>query len=435
MTLTLAGLLRDLPAGPIGGFSAPVIHGKTVDGKMCTLCETFESQIQLRSGGKSTSSFYYHKLLIGNELIDPKTTRFESAMIELLDLGGWLHRDPFSDKHKTDKSGLTTIQTTYSMPKRLSFVVKSIDANFRFEPSVSWPMEYQRRTIQHRDVMRIKPKSKQTLEWYLDVIFKFRMLLSLLVGQPVNITAMRFCTKPRRIASLGSKPYRDYIDLCLNQVGTKRKKALLPPEIPFPYSVLRSDFRTVINTWFKNAAKLRTTYGLHFGTQVNEGVPTEYKLLASLQALEAYHRSKGKNYYVSKKKYEATKNKLIGAIPSGLAKDFHMALKTRIGFGNEYSLRKRLTLTFRSVPEEVRKMIVCGDARFIKRVVATRNYLTHRDETSKGDFLDGRGMYNACESLRMLLSYLLLKECGIKRELIETVMMTHRHFQNRSRIA
>ena len=75
-----------------------------------------------------------------------------------------------------------------------------------------------------------------------------------------------------------------------------------------------------------------------------------------------------------------------------------------------------------------------GDKKFVSQVVATRNYLTHRDEAQKDDVLDFKGMFNASVNLKLLVEFLLLREVGIPPETVATVMTSHWHYQNRPRI-
>ena len=432
--LVLAGTLHDIPKGPWKGFSSPLIFGKTLDGKLCSVMDAHESSFHLHSSGFATTSFFYNQLALGHEFINPTETTFESAVVDLTDFSGWLHRDPFQNDKRSHAASSPSVSISYKMPEIISVHVPTLAASLRFESSINTNIEYQKRTLRHVDFLRVKPRQKQKLEWYLDVIFKFRMLLSLLVGEPVNIISIRLCTRLQKLPSLEPKPYRDYLDLFLRQVGKKRDKELLPPEIPFTYPAIKKDLRLVMNSWYRNADRMRTVYGLHFGVRVNRGIPVEFQFLSLLQALESYHREKGRDKYMSDTRYLPLRDMLVNGIPSNVAPDFRAALKSKIRFGNEYSLRKRLELTIRSVPEAIVDLFTSGDKFFVTRVVATRNYLTHRDESQKQDVMDFKGMFNASESLALLITYLLLSECGLRHELIVSVMQTHHTFKNRARI-
>lgn len=432
--LTLDGTLREIPKGEYHPLSVPVILGHTHDGKACTVLDAHESNLQMHGTGTLTTRFSYRQVFVGREFVNSEQVLFESALIQLTHLPAWLHRDPFTVKYNHGSHKTRQVVTTYTMPKMINVPVHPLQASIRFEPTVNSNCEYQKHVIRHSESVRIKPKTKQSLEWFLDVTFKFRMLLSLFVDKAVNFTSMRFCVKKRKLPNLGGKLHREYLDFCFKQVGTLESKTLLPPEIPFTYPSIRRDIRRIFEAWFGNAEDLRTTYELYFGVTVNRDTPAEFAFLALIQALEAFHRAIGEDEYVSDSAYAPTLDALVGAIPPTVPQDLRSALKARLKYGNEYSLRKRLNRLLTRIPDGLLSIITEADSRFIHRVVATRNYLTHRDESQKSDVMDFAEMFNGAESLKLIIAFLLLTETGIHTDTVSQVMRTHWAYRNRVRV-
>lgn len=431
--LVLDGTFRDTPRWSFEDLPAPVILGETINGKMCTLVDVHQSSHHPRAPGPTTSSFFYHKLFLGREFVNPKDTLFESAKIELLDLPGWLNRNPFKDNFKSNDTPQHS--TKYIMPSKISIPISNLQASIQFESTFNSRFEYHRRLLHHNEAVRIKPKKKQSLEWFIDVIYKFRTLLSLLVGKPVNITSISLCTKKRKLANSGNRFNREYLDLCLKQVCASRNKALLPQQIPFTYPFIRPNIRKIFKTWFEKADELSTTYSLHFGVTVNNGIPVDFRFLTLIQALEAYHRVMGEDKYVSDDNYARIQTALVDAIPTSASPDLRSALKARIKYGNEFSLRKRLALILKSVPDELGSIITDNDKQFVNKIVDMRNYLTHRDESQQKGAMDIAAMFNSAESLKLLIAFLLLTEIGIERTKVAEVMLNHDVYKNRPRIS
>jgi hypothetical protein len=242
------------------------------------------------------------------------------------------------------------------------------------------------------------------------------------------------CTSIEKKEGFGGKPIRHYVDLCLRQVGYRQEKDKLTPEMPFPYPLLSGDWPQVVQTWFSKSQSLDTLAGLFFGVSVDRSIPVEFQFLSLIQGIESYHRTHGDDAYVSNKDYEPIKKALLEAIPPNVNPDHREALKGRIKYGNEYSLRKRLEITLQSIPESLVTDITNNNKKFIAQVVATRNYLTHRDETDKADVLDFRGMFDASVSLKVLTEFLLLREVGMPVDKLCKVMTTHSRYKNRPRI-
>jgi hypothetical protein len=88
-------------------------------------------------------------------------------------------------------------------------------------------------------------------------------------------------------------------------------------------------------------------------------------------------------------------------------------LKTKIKYGNELSLRKRLNGLAERLDTELRKRIFGAPGAVPQKWVATRNYYTHWDEASRNDVLDTAEMYYATVRLRHFLRVLYLDLVGV----------------------
>lgn len=423
--LSLDGPLKELASGPLTGLSAPLIHGHTINGMACNLIDTFEFSRQIHAPGGIATKVYYNHLLIGRELIDIKTAKFESALINFSNFGAWINRVPFSEKYNFDTNDPVRLKTVYQMPKTISTVVDSLKTSFRFESGFKTNHGLHERNLKHYESLRIQPQSKKSLDWYKDTVSKFRIFLMLLCGEPLKITTFKLSLKKNKISSIPKKWDREYLDYCAQQKGIQKTSTLLPRDIPFHYPLIRKNFRTYLNNWYDKSDNLKTVYELYFGVFISDGLPTEFKFLALLQALESYHRIVGKGKYLSDKSYEPIKEVLTKSIPVSVSKDFRDALKARIHYGNEYSLRKRLTVIFKTLPESFSKLIFRSESNFIQRVVNTRNYLTHRDESLSNDIMDFNAMTKACEKFKILINYLLLAECEMEPEFICDQLMSN----------
>ncbi len=428
--LFLDGTLRpDSTGPPIGHFQTPIILGNTIDGRACTIVGVYESNFETNMPGGISTELVGNQLIIGGSHIDPRATQFESALINLTDLGGWMSREPFTD-YQDDSS--TTV--SYSLPELIQFTVNSLGSEVSLSANFSLNKNYQARRLTHTDSIRIKPTERKGLEWYTEVTFKIRILFGLLVGRPIFLNRVQLCTNAELIGENDPKWQRDYVDLCLKQQGTPPKKEFLPREVPFPYPKIADHFGTILENWFSKSEDLDTVYSLLFGMTVDQSIPTEFQFIAVIQALESYHRTKGDDIYIPEDEYETIREALTNAIPVETPTDLRASLKSRIKFGNEYALRKRLTKTMNELPEEMKTVIMGGDANFISKVVDTRNYFTHRDESQKDNVFEFREMFNATSNLQLMVQFILLTEIGIPSAMVSAVMRNHRIFANRPRI-
>jgi ApeA N-terminal domain 1 len=136
------------------------------------------------------------------------------------------------------------------------------------------------------------------------------------------------------------------------------------------------------------------------------------EFLSLTQALEGLHRATFGGKYVTDNQYEPTRIALSNAIPSSLDPDHKAALKSRLKYGNEYSLQKRLGELQKKLDPLVAARVLKGGA-VPASWVRTRNYFTHWDEESKADILEGLGMYAAMVRMRAMLRALFLGHASI----------------------
>ncbi|RJR31502.1 MAG: hypothetical protein C4576_31780 [Desulfobacteraceae bacterium] len=430
--LTLEGSFNPESANYLSNVT---IYGSTPKGLGCTLSGAYQKVNTMHMPGITTSEFFGNRVFVGNEFIVPDVETFESAAVEFSDLTSWLYRDPFSNKMGERIGGEKVWGVTYTVPKLLSHTAKSIQASIRFEPSITSYGEDQARTLKHTDYVKFRPHKKQNFDWYLNTVSNFRLLLSFLVGEPVNLISFKLCTKKRRMIGRAEKKYyRNYIDVCIPFIRNDNPRKLYPPDILIPYPAVRKKFSRLLNDWYEKPTEITTACQLLFGVLLQKNIPVEFQFLALLQALEAFHRSKGTGRYVPDKAYIQIEDVLIKAIPKSVSSDHRAALKSRIKYGNEYSLRKRISLILRSIGQSFRQKITQNDSKFVDRVVSTRNYLTHRDNSGGNNVLNYGEMARYSDSLKVLLMALILNEFAFDFGSLERAMSSNFRFRNMLRI-
>jgi len=137
-----------------------------------------------------------------------------------------------------------------------------------------------------------------------------------------------------------------------------------------------------------------------------------------MQALESFHRVTKGGKYLSNDEWKPFRATLANAIPAELDSGHRESLRSRIKYGNEYSLRKRIGELLEGLNEITLSRLSPTDKYFTGIIVDTRNYLTHYDDELKDVALKNADLYWANQRLRILISLLLLKEIGIPEKLI-----------------
>jgi hypothetical protein len=108
-------------------------------------------------------------------------------------------------------------------------------------------------------------------------------------------------------------------------------------------------------------------------------VPAETSFLLGAQAAEAFHRSARPNsgHFVGADEYGRVRTALVEAIPPGINRDLRKSLELMLQYGNQRSLRFRLSALVRELDPRCRGAL---DKRWVSNVVGMRNSLTHHGD-------------------------------------------------------
>jgi hypothetical protein len=208
-----------------------------------------------------------------------------------------------------------------------------------------------------------------------------------------------------------------------NQFDLREAKELLADRMTIPYKALGEEFPQVLVNWFASLPKLRPTYDVFFATYRVSRMFSESHFLQLSQAVESFDRRINGGQYMTDAEYAAVYTAMIAAIPSNIPQGLRDKFeKGTLAHANEYSLRKRLTMLLKRLPEEERKFICEEAGEFAGPVVDTRNNLTHVLGEPKPDdqaeILKGDQLRHASKKLELLMVILLLRNLGLSSDLI-----------------
>ncbi len=132
-----------------------------------------------------------------------------------------------------------------------------------------------------------------------------------------------------------------------------------------------------------------------------------------MQALEGLHRALYKGKYMDESEYTNVKSELTAAIPNNVKPDHKEALKSRIKYGNQISLRKRLDELISILSLNSRNSLF-GIGNGIPRTwIDTRNYYTHWDDELLSNVLDIQSIYYANEKMKCFICVLYAQLAGV----------------------
>jgi hypothetical protein len=144
--------------------------------------------------------------------------------------------------------------------------------------------------------------------------------------------------------------------------------------------------------------------------------------MSLMQALEGYHRALYEDSYMAGSDYEQVRTTLCNSIPPNVASDHRQSLQSRIRYGNEFSLRKRLEELAKLLSEGMRRRVLGRDGKLPQSWIDTRNYYAHWDEALRSNILSGTQMHYVNTRLRCWIRFLYLLQIGIPEAAIVTAL-------------
>lgn len=124
---------------------------------------------------------------------------------------------------------------------------------------------------------------------------------------------------------------------------------------------------------------------------------------------------------------------LYAAIPDSLSAGHKQSLKSKIRFGYQHSLAKRIDHILGTVllPYKFDLDALVGDYKTFARIlVDTRNYLTHHDPNSKGKAIDEpHKQSDFAERMKLLIQLCFFAEIGIPPKTVHKLMLRNGKFR------
>jgi len=408
-TLELTGSFTDI--GHINKMLKPdIILGFSSDGKQITLYKCIETRKNASIPGFPISLFKVGEVFIGAHFNKADDIKFKKLFVHFIHLDDWVNFFIFEVNEKNGKE--ITIKSKLGL-----FDLPGVEANVN---GYKISIKIQTITYAGQKEIRINQKTFLTIEHeeevplgeYWRMVYHIQNFLSLAMNFPVYPLAIVGITKTNqqvRIYPFLMKPY-------------ETTKAIHFSDMLFTLRDIYDKFGTFLENWFKKLSIMEPVFDLYFGTLYNPQMHLKHQFLNLIHAIEVYHRRKFGGKYIPDRKYEDLYKKLTEVI-NGLKVEapFREALKSKLKYGNEYSLRKRLKELFKEYGDIFDDFVQDRD-KFIEKIVNTRNYLTHYDQSLEEKALEGEELYYAIRQLKTILISFLLREIGFDSNEIKRII-------------
>lgn len=405
LVLDLDGLVEDVHKSFSGTSQFPLLLG-TVDAGPVTLLDALQRSFHF--GGVARSSYRCRFLLVGHHFDSREHVEARHMSLSFTGLEEWLGHAPFSWRAKPDRWP-PQISYRHRPPAEVAFAVPEVDATITFGSRLN--VESTRTTLGQESIalITIAPPARWSLEQFLERTMQLQALLRALMGHNVFVLRAEALVTERTRSAPPSGIAVYFGDRSRNSAPREAHAH----EMPFTARALGRRMKSVLSRWFAAYDELGPVLNVFFGALYAPFTYSESEFLSLSQAVESFHRRRFGGLFVSKTTYDKVYASLVNAIPRRLNADLAAALKGRLRYGNEVSLRSRIRDSLKKIGSEGGALVANDAGVFVRRVTDTRNYLTHYDPSLKSRAATGVDLYWLTRRLERLMMLLLFRDMGI----------------------
>lgn len=184
----------------------------------------------------------------------------------------------------------------------------------------------------------------------------------------------------------------------------------------FNYRAIKDNAQHVFNNWLRAYETMAPALSLYFSTKNDAQKYIDGKFLALAQGLETYHRRTSDEKLMSSEEFES----LLSTIRENCPEQSLDWLNRRLVYGNEISLSKRL----KRIIEPFKDKLGSSKERskLLRKIVDTRNYLTHYNEDLEDNSADGVELFILCQKMEIIFQLHFLKVLGFDNKDIDSVI-------------
>jgi hypothetical protein len=416
ITLELVGALN--PNIEDAGNDHPeLIWGTTESDRHFTLERVIQTKSRSSEEGVFSESYLVHRLFEGKHFHSTDDIKLQSLSVSYTSFEEWVTDCPFDRALEALEPNSIKRTASYQLPHAIfECRVDSLESTIRAYLSISGSIDIRELEWRGTGYVDILPDSPRSFDWFWQVHADLRNLLSLLMNEPTYAKIMSghgeaFETSPGESSN-------ERINVYIMNSSRASQEEIHPADMLLIFPTIKHNISSMLESWFLKAERLRAVYTLFFGSMYFNDMFPRFHFLNLIQAIETFHRNMRSGQYLSETDFEPIRSALTNAIPADVAADLRAVLKSKIKYGYEYSLRKRILLLFAELGAETIKLITDNPNEMTGKIVDTRNYFTHYTDELKQLAFEGDAVHHANYKLRVLLIILLLKEAGLSEAVI-----------------
>ncbi len=412
-----AGISLEVHGVARGGLTAVGAHRPTIVGQMFsgppfTLLHCRSQGVRTGGAGMAEVRIVAEHLLVGIHLEDPAIAPFDEIRVSLTSLNEWFGDSPIAVNWQDLPDGESGREVTITCARLPRFGFSPI----RGGPSLLSDQDVRTSETRLTDAgvhnnfaLRLIPRAPFGVESCAEELFRLQAFLSLLCGHQAFYESVRLY----RLGPDKDERQRNVVRYLTHFAQPAGRDGERHEGVLFPLPAVRDVLPDLWAAWGDRYAYYRSAVELYTSTELFGHQLLNFQFLAIMQALETLHRNRFGGAFTSDAEFKTVCDALTAAIPPNTDASLRSALKARLRYANEFSLRRRLKDLAGRLSSDVSNSIDPSVKVFFERAVKTRNYLTHYDQTDKTEAFHGGALFWATRLLRWFFLSVLLTDMGL----------------------
>ena len=382
---------------------------------LVTLENCFYTQKKHAFGGISKSKLCVNKVLSGVAYDENESVTFNTLSFSVDCLDEWVGISGISTDSDCE-SNTATIR--YSLPENISYDLNNgMKLEICFSCTTPGSTNTTEAKITQRVYFKLLSEDLRPLGDFTEIAYKLTNFLCFAIDTTVALKDLSVTSKEIQRDSGNGKQYPVSIKVFYPSIPFTEK---VPDKswhrMLFTYGTIKSNAQDVFNNWLRAYEVMAPALSLYFSTKNGAQKYLDGKFLALIQGLETYHRRTSDEKLMDSSKFAS----LVSTISKSCPAEYAEWLSGRLMHGNEINLGKRL----KRIIEPFKDKLGSSKERskLLRKIVDTRNYLTHYSENLKDNAAGGEELWNLCQKMEVIFQLHFLKVVGFSDEEIESVV-------------
>lgn len=391
------------------------IIGHVEQDGLVTLDDCIYTKKNFSFGGISKSRILVNKVLAGAAWDQDEKISFNTFSFAVDCLDEWVG---ISGIH-VDSDWITRKTTiTYEPPEKISMELSDgTKLKICFACTLpGFPHLTEAKITQHA-YFRLESEELRNLTDFISIAFKITELMCFAMDEIVSLKKVSATSSEIMRSAGDDKKYPVPISIYYQSIPFSEKKPQKNwHEMLFNFESIKANAQQVFNNWLNAYEYLSPAFGLYFSTKTGAQKYIDGKFLALDQGLETYHRRTSDETLMGKEAYES----LVSIILEGCPEEHLDWLKGRLTHGNDINLGKRIKRIIEPFKHHLGTSKERG--KLLRKIVDTRNYLTHYSENLHTESAKGRDLLILCMKMEVIFNLHFLKVIGFTDAEIDKVV-------------